>query len=436
MNGTKLVVTPIKQGLLARETNELAVLVAVEAPDAPADAEQKRPPLNLALVVDRSGSMAGQPLREAKRCAEHVVGRLTPTDRVAIVEYDDAPGVVVANQLVRDPQAIRDRIDGIREGGCTNLHGGWLTGAEQVSPFVRDGTVSRVMLLSDGLANRGLLDRAEIYRQCEQLANAGVTTSTYGLGQQFDEELMTGMARAGRGTAYYGATAQDLFDPIEEELQLLAALCGRKVRVRYRGLNGVEVGVLNAFRRPTPDTVELPDLAYDAEAWVLLRLTIPQRVTEGDRVELLEVSAELELTDGTGVSLPAVRLELPVLPLEDFGALGEDARIRSRLAELDVARVEREAREAARRGDWDRVDQLMEVACEAGTDSAWAMRTIRELREIARRRDVQRMSKESHYAAFRKEVRLSPKQGAGPIDPARARYLRQKSLQGRADDEQ
>jgi len=437
MNNAKLVMTPIRRGLLAGKENTIDVLVSIEAPDAPVDLQKNRPALNLALVVDRSGSMAGAPLAEAKRCAAHVVERLSAQDRIAIVAYDDEAAVIVPSQLAVDSQSVCARINAIQDRGCTNLHGGWLTGAGEVSPFVKPASVSRVMLLSDGLANRGLLDRVEIYRQCEELAGAGVTTSTYGLGSQFDEELMTGIARAGQGNAYYGNTAQDLFDPIEEELQLLSALFARQLRVRYQAARGVRVRVVNSLTRPAPGEVVLPDLAFDGEAWVLLRLEVPAGASTEPApalVNLLEVSAEFEFMDGARGSLDPVTLALPSLAEQDYRALAEEPRVRTRAAELDVARIEREAREAARRGDWNQVDRSLDMACMVASDSDWASETVADLRQIARERDAERLSKESHYAAHRQERRLSPKPGAGPVDSSRARYLREKSLQGRSDN--
>ena len=113
----------------------------------------------------------------------------------------------------------------------TNLHGGWFQGAETLAPHTKDDVTSRVILLSDGCANHGLTDPDQIYAQCADLARAGVSTSTYGLGHGFNEELMIGMARHGQGSSYYGQTADDLMDPFREEFELLNALCARRLRL-------------------------------------------------------------------------------------------------------------------------------------------------------------------------------------------------------------
>ena len=102
--------------------------------------------------------------------------------------------------------------------------------------------LSRVLLLSDGGANHGLSDPEEIANRVAAMAQAGVSTSTYGLGGHFNEHLMIGMGRAGRGNHYYGATAEDLEDPFREEFDLLRALHTRSLRLHLQAPEGVKIG--------------------------------------------------------------------------------------------------------------------------------------------------------------------------------------------------
>ncbi len=199
MTPTTVLLAPRRAGLRAGRDQVLDVLVRVQA--GAATNARPRLPLHLALVLDRSGSMSGTPLEEAKRCAASIVDRLDARDNVSIVAYDDSVRVLASCRPVAEREALKRAIASLDSGGSTDLHAGWLTGAESLAPHTRADVLSRVILLSDGCANAGLVDPVQIERHCAELANAGVTTSTYGLGQNFNEQLMVQMARAGRGNS-------------------------------------------------------------------------------------------------------------------------------------------------------------------------------------------------------------------------------------------
>ena len=275
---SRIVLTPRQAGLRAREDNTLDVLVRVQAPDASTGKAVERPPQCVALVIDRSGSMQGRPLAEARRCAEFVVSRLRPADAVAVVQFDNRVQRLWPAVPVGDGDAVRGAISRIHAGGNTNLHGGWLEGAGSLADAPGAG-LKRVILLSDGCANEGLTDSAEIAAQCAAWAAKGITTSTYGLGDNFNEDLMVAMARAGGGNHYYGDTADDLMEPFQQELDLLANIALRQVELSVQvsdGLQvrGLQVRMLNELPAAGAGW-RLPDLAWGAEAWAMLRVTVP-----------------------------------------------------------------------------------------------------------------------------------------------------------------
>ena len=214
-----LIITPEINALCNNKDNELNVLVQARAKD---DYQfiKKRKNLNLAIVIDRSGSMNGQPLEEAKKSAIMLVEKLAQTDRISIIAYDNYPQIIVPSTLCHNKRFIIGEISRIDVGGSTNLHGGWLLGAEEVAKYKNNKSINRVLLLSDGNANQGVCDPFEIFRQVDKLSETGISTSTYGLGHHFNEELMIGMANNGKGQGY--ETAEDLVDPFEEEFELLA----------------------------------------------------------------------------------------------------------------------------------------------------------------------------------------------------------------------
>ena len=161
-----IVLSPIRAGLPVGG-GTLEVLVRVQAPtpssvgDDSADPAVKVPrPLRLALVVDRSGSMDGEPLSEALRCVDHIAGRLTMRDQLAVLFYDGQVQVPLPLATAGCPDLVHAALTGVESGGCTDLHSGWEAGARQLETGSK-GSLSRVILLSDGQANSGLVDQAQ-----------------------------------------------------------------------------------------------------------------------------------------------------------------------------------------------------------------------------------------------------------------------------------
>lgn len=434
-----LVVTPRRPALLADHDNTLEVLVRLQAPDAPPGLPP-RTPLHLSLVIDRSGSMSGRPLAEARRCAEFVLDGLQASDRLSLVVYDDGVDTLVpAVSVGENREAIRRAIRQVESGGSTNLHGGWQQGVATLRPCVSAQSISRVILLSDGCANAGLVDPLAIGAQCAEAAAAGIGTSTYGLGSGFNEDLMIGMARSGHGASYYGESAEDLMDPFREEFDLLNALCARRLQLEIDAAPGVKVTMLNEYSAAAPNAWWLPDLAYGGEAWALLRLKVPQKALAAARVDGAPVACgTIALryvgVDGEPRAIQPQAFSLPVLPAAAFSAISEDELVLRRMGELEAAELQVKARRAALAGDWDAVMRLLRKAERLGLDNPWIRAVVAELRKLADRRDEAVFAKASAYGSNRMHSRLAARDEDGVLDVAQAAtYLRRKAHQGRAD---
>jgi Ca-activated chloride channel family protein len=411
MTTPRLILTPRKSALLANHDNVLDVLVQIQAPELPAEQRPQRPPLQIALVLDRSGSMAGQPLREAKRCAEFVIEGLGADDRASLVAYDDRVDTLVEAHDLQDRGRLQRAIRSIQSRGTTDLHGGWLRGAETLKPGAGDSSLSRVILLSDGCANRGITDTLTIAEQCQAMAAGGVSTSTYGLGHHFNEDLMVEMARSGQGNSYYGQTADDLMDPFREELALLNALYAQSLELEVEALAGVEFEILNAYPPVSQSRWRLPDLAYGAEAWAILRLRLPksevERVSSSALADLVTVRALYRDLGGMHLTTDPAGLALPALEAGALQAIAEDPLVKSRVDELEAARIQEAARTAALEGDWNGVERMLEEIRGIGLDNEWIQAIEEELRRLASRRDRALFAKEARYSSRRMTTRLS-----------------------------
>jgi Ca-activated chloride channel family protein len=434
-----VLITSRRAALLRGHDNELDVLVRVQAPPPPAGMPQRNP-LHLSLVIDRSGSMAGEPLEQAKRCAEFMLDGLQPADRLAIVSFDNRVETLTPAAALSEKAHARRAIRGIASGGNTNLHGGWLQGAETLAPHTSAEIISRVILLSDGNANAGLCEVPRILEQCAELARSGVTTSTYGLGRMFNEDLMIGMARHGQGHSYYGSNASDLMDPFREEFALLNATCARRVRLEVDAGDGVSATMLNDYvvdaSVSTTSAWSLPDLAYGGEAWAVLRLKIARQCVDAPAaVALLTARVRYVGLDGEPRAIDAEPLRLPTLPASAFHAIAEDELVARRAGEVEAARLQQQARDAARRGEWSEVSSLITRALRVADDNPWVRESLAELRALADRKDDAMFAKESAFQAHRMQTRLAARdESAGSHRVANVlAYLRRKTNQGKGD---
>ena len=164
----------------------------------------KKIPLNLSIVIDRSGSMAGEKMEFAKKAAKDIIDKLSPDDFVSVVIYDELIDVIQTAVPVVYKDSIKAKIDKVKPRGSTNLWGGSEKGYEQVKANYKRNYVNRVLLISDGLANAGLINPLRIKARVQEYKDIeGITISTFGVGLHYNETLMTDMAENGAGNYYF-----------------------------------------------------------------------------------------------------------------------------------------------------------------------------------------------------------------------------------------
>ena len=177
--------------------------------------------------------MAGEKLRHTIASAKFVVERLAATDILSVVQFDERVKVVIPPGPVTDKAHLCRRLDGIHDGGQTNLSGGWLRGAACVRERAALDNINRVILLTDGQANHGITDPAVLVQHAAELTEEGITTTTLGYGEDFNEDLLTALADAGRGNAYHVETADQAPTIFARELEGLLAIAAQNIRVTF-----------------------------------------------------------------------------------------------------------------------------------------------------------------------------------------------------------
>ncbi len=324
-----------------------------------------RPPLNLSVVLDRSGSMASlDKLGRAREAASLLVRRLGDEDVVSIVVYDDEVRTVAR----RSPGAVRSellaRIDMIEPGGMTNLSGGWLRGRELVAASPVDGGVNRVVLMTDGLANVGLTDPGQLRDLVGSAAGKGVTTTTIGFGQDYDERLLRALAEAGGGSTYYIENPDQAPAVFEAEIQGLMALAAQNLTVEVTPAPAVDLAAVHHRypRQHTPDgalLLELGDL-YALEPRSLL-MEFLVRDDDGAEVDVASLTlTAYVLLAGGGVEKRTVTLPIRV---SRSAVAVVDPHVRRELLLLEAASVREAALEDRAMGAFaDAAHKLRRVA--------------------------------------------------------------------------
>jgi len=334
---------PLKAALSAGGPAELTLLARIHPAPAP-QGSGPRPPLNLSLVIDRSGSMGGAPLEMAKQATQVAIRALQPHDRVSVVTFDDAVEVLIPSQLVTDPEALCQQVARVRSGGSTALHAGWLEGATLTAQYHQLQTLNRVLLLSDGQANDGEQRPAVIAEHVKGLTARGVGTSTIGLGRSYDEDLLKGMADAGDGNYEHIEDAEALPGYFEAELQGLTRTTGQTVSLGVEPnpeLGAAQVRVLNALPMNALGRSQLPNLISGRPVEVVLTLSLTA-VQETSDLGITRL--RLAWTDRSGVRHHLrAQLNLPVVSPQTYDALPEDARVRVARELLEAAVVRQEA---------------------------------------------------------------------------------------------
>jgi len=246
-----------------------------------------RPPVNLALVIDRSGSMGGDKIVRAREAALELVRRLAPDDIISIIAYDTRVETLVPAQRVGHAHGLEAAIRSIEAEGNTALYGGVTRGAAEVRRFIEDSRyVNRVILLSDGLANVGPSSPEELGRLGHSLMKEGISVTTIGLGLGFNEDLMARLASRSDGNTYFVENSGDLPGIFNRELGDVLNVVARRVVIEIDFPEGVRpvnfVGREGAIRGQKAE-LTLNQLYGGQEKFALIEVEVSPEIAGAER---------------------------------------------------------------------------------------------------------------------------------------------------------
>ncbi len=385
---------------LIRSAHRSTRYLAVEIVAPPASSAPVRPKVNVAFVLDRSGSMGGAKISLAKKAVIEGIERLAADDRFAVVVYDDQIDLVAASRPAGHDarQSAVRALDAIDARGTTNLGDGWLRGAEQVATELDPAAVNRVLLLTDGLANQGMTDPAELIRHAAELRARGVSTSTFGVGDDFDERLLGGMADSGGGAFRLIGRAEQIPELIRSEVGELLEVTAQGVELTIAGPEGIRVEPLSTFafdRTMRGGTLHVGDLVADQVVRLVMALTF----STGEPG--CEVAVEFGLGDSLGRLAGSAALTWTFADGDANDRQTRDRDVDRVVARTYADRALRDAVDYNRKGQWDAARALLRsvalrIRSYAGDDpvllgivaeleresEAWARPRIEEDRKI------------------------------------------------------
>ncbi|MBN1966355.1 MAG: VWA domain-containing protein [Anaerolineae bacterium] len=406
---------------LARE-QRLYLLARITAGKRPTDAQRR--PLNLSVVLDRSGSMAGDKLENVRRATAFLVQRLGADDRFSLVTYNEAVTVDVPPGPVQHKDRITQAIKALRANGTTNLSGGWLQGCTLVAEQLVTGQVNRVLLLTDGLANEGITDTVRLAAIARQKRAEGVTTTTIGVGLGFNEDLLTQLANEGGGAFYFIDNPDRAPLIFSEELQDLLNVIGQNLTVTLTLTGEVEhVTQLNAY--PADEdvghvTYRLGDLYADETKMLLLELHVPRLASLGEAV-IGHLRFEYDELGEDSVTHRELTLPVTVnaAPADDADQAAREEEVMRSVLLLGAARAREEAIRRADAGDFADASQVLSQAADAIEQAGLADEDLNKEHNMLREEAIDMELGPQRYDSY------SRKTSSAKSHYARARQSRQ-----------
>jgi Ca-activated chloride channel family protein len=288
-----------KASLPVMNTQQL-VYVLIEAAPGAAMA-QVQMPLNLSLVLDKSGSMQGRKIQNLRDAAKLVVDRLGPQDAISIVAFSDRKYLIAESQPVSDKAELKKRIDRIRDGGGTAISGGMNQGLAELDKAVSPDRVSRMLLLTDG---QTFGDEKQCKKLGKQAGNKGIVVNALGLGDDWNEDLLDDIAEASGGVADFIDSPDKIVAFFEQAVQSMQDSVVQNAQMVLRLANGITPRqvwqvlpmISNLGYRPLSDRdvqVTLGELEKGQPRSLLVELLVGARPEGRYRIAQAEISYDV-----------------------------------------------------------------------------------------------------------------------------------------------
>ncbi|MBI5473481.1 MAG: VWA domain-containing protein [Ignavibacteriae bacterium] len=239
--------------------------------------DRARRPMNIAVVLDRSGSMADERKMDyAKSALSKLIDQLGSEDLFSLVVYDDVVDVLRSASRVGNKRDVKRLISDIYPRNSTNLGGGMMEGLQQAERNLGKAYVNRVILISDGLANQGITNPAELNSIARRYRNKSISLTTMGVGLDYNENLMIGLSESGGGNYYFIESPSQLAQIMNKELNSASAIVAQNATLDLTLGRGVRVLDVIGCERPSNSySIPVGDLYANETREFTVELSVP-----------------------------------------------------------------------------------------------------------------------------------------------------------------
>ncbi len=403
--------------LKAEEKSALGLMFEVTAPESPADDTPKaREPKGIVFVIDRSGSMGNGRLELVKQTITDMLPRLGAEDYLSVVTFDDSARVELELTQIKDAKLadLVKKIGEIQTGGSTNIEAGYRFGLAEAAKAPA-GVESTLVLLSDGEANRGVVDPAQLGQLAAAATEHMVTTSTIGIGEGYDETILDAMSISGTGNHFAAYRLEEAVDGLSDELDglLKKTVANLKVEIEAIGSFNTDefkvrkVNYLRDFKTfPGKATANLGDLASKEEKNFVFEVTLPAQFVENTTlIQAISVKYEYEDLVLARKVTGGQTFELEVATANDYVAPAKNEDIVVELKAMRMQDIKEQAIALMRDG---RELEARELIKEAGKefeqllDNMKNMSARNQVRMYSQLSEVEEMSTFSNRDEFMK----------------------------------
>ncbi len=344
-----------KASMPVMNTQQLVYVLLEAAPSAAMQAVQM--PLNLALVLDKSGSMQGEKIQNLRSAAKLVVDRLSPQDLISIVAFSDRKYLIAESQPVTDKQALKQKIDRIRDGGGTAISGGMAQGLAELDKALSSARISRMLLLTDG---QTFGDEKQCKKLGKEAGSKGIVVNALGLGDDWNEDLPDEVSEASGGVADFIDSPTKIVGFFENAVQAMQASVVQNAQLILRLANGITPRqvwqvlpmISNLGYRPLSDRdvqVSLGELEKGQPRSLLVELLVGARAAGQYRVAQAEVSYDVP---GLGIAGEKVKADIVLEFTADAARAREyDAEVMNIVEKVTAFKLQTRALEEAKMGN-------------------------------------------------------------------------------------